>query len=144
MNYVGPMTPDQLASIVAAGPLGSPGVCAAWMDAAERRCGRPAPGAWLCPRHEAVAVRRAARAGRKAADQRARHIAKAEAARPAREAELARIDARLRVITPTDRGDGAMVNMPLSKRMPSDSRITELARLHSQRQRLLTLMGGAS
>ena len=74
----------------------------------------------------------------------ARRAAEAEALRPKRQADLARIEARLNAIDPfrrDDRGDGAVVNMPLAKRMPSDARISKLAHLHAERDRLRSLLG---
>lgn len=38
---------------------GDPVVCQAWMESAERRCGKPADSPWLCGRHLKVAQRRA-------------------------------------------------------------------------------------
>lgn len=55
------MNSAALASMLVLGRLeDSPtGVCGTWLEAAERRCGRPAAAdTWLCPRHISVARRR--------------------------------------------------------------------------------------
>ena len=119
--------------------------CAARIESADRVCGRDAIRPWLCKRHETVAKRRLEKEvaqekaqAEKAQAEKARQ--RAEKQRPAREARLARIDARLDQIDPF-RADGnadtAAMCAPLSQRLPSDTRITELARLHRERDALV-------
>lgn len=116
------------------------GCCVAWVESKGSTCGRSATIGRLCRRHHAVAERRLNAAVARVSDDRARAVAAAENARPGREAELARIEARLDVLDPfrsaSGRGDTAEVNAPLSRRMPSDARISELARLHERRDAL--------
>ncbi|ASK67333.1 hypothetical protein CFK39_15915 (plasmid) [Brachybacterium avium] len=114
--------------------------CAAWIESADRVCGRDALRPWLCKRHETVAKRRLEKevAQEKAQAEQARQ--RAEEQRPAREARLAQINARLDQIDPF-RADGnadtAAMCAPLSQRLPSDTRIAELARLYRERDALM-------
>lgn len=121
-----------------------PATCAAWLDSADRVCGRGASQPWLCKRHVTVAEKREAK-------QREKDEARADAARaaretlrPEREARLAAIDQRLRAIDPLygdpAGGDTAAINAPLRQRLPSDTRIAELARLHREREWLVAAL----
>lgn len=119
------------------------GTCQAWVDSRDALCGKPADDI-VCATHLRVAVTRHAKRRDKDRAIAARRAAEAEALRPKRQADLARIEARLNAIDPfrrDDRGDGAVVNMPLAKRMPSDARISKLAHLHAERDRLRSLLG---
>ena len=136
-----PTTLDRGLALTVALRLDSPHEqCAAWIESADRVCGRDAIRPWLCKRHETVAKRRLEKevAQEKAQAEKARQ--RAEKQLPAREARLARIDARLDQIDPF-RADGnadtAAMCAPLSQRLPSDTRITELARLHRERDALV-------
>lgn len=123
--------------------LRDPHVCGAWIESADRTCGRPGRD-WLCPRHVKVAQRVLDRRRAKDAIKADRARMAAESARPSRLAALARIEARLDAIDPMRRdarADGAIVNVPIAKRLPSDTRIAELARLHRERDRLRALLG---
>lgn len=136
-----PTTLDRGLALTVALRLDSPHEqCAAWIESADRVCGRDAIRPWLCKRHETVAKRRLEKevAQEKAQAEKARQ--RAEKQRPAREARLARIDARLDQIDPfrTDgKADTAATCAPLSQRLPSDTRIAELARLHRERDALV-------
>ena len=136
-----PTTLDRGLALTVALRLDSPHEqCAAWIESADRVCGRDAIRPWLCKRHETVAKRRLEKevAQEKAQAEKARQ--RAEKQLPAREARLARIDARLDQIDPF-RADGnadtAAMCAPLSQRLPSDTRIAELARLHRERDALV-------
>lgn len=129
-----------LGDLLSAGGVGnSPaGVCVAWMERADRRCGRPSGDTWLCPRHERIAHRRLdALAERIERDRAASARRRAERESRIRE-ELARIERRIDAIDPLFKGprDNAVVNLPRSQRLPSDARIAELAELHQRAQRL--------
>ncbi|WP_028472952.1 hypothetical protein [Nocardioides alkalitolerans] len=113
------------------------GTCVAWMDAADRVCGKPAT--YLCARHEKAARARVEKAVERENARRAKAQAAAPARRVALAAELEEVEARLNRIDPLRREsttDGAVVNTPLATRLPSDSRIAELAQLHERRERL--------
>ena len=136
-----PTTLDRSLALTVALRLDSPHEqCAARIESADRVCGRDAIRPWLCKRHETVAKRRLEKevAQEKAQAEKARQ--RAEKQLPAREARLARIDARLDQIDPF-RADGnadtAAMCAPLSQRLPSDTRIAELARLHRERDALV-------
>ena len=134
-------TPEVLAGLLALRPLRDypAGACVAWMESAERLCGKPATD-WLCPRHEGVARKRFAREVEKIRAELAARAARSQALRPEREAKLAKIEARLSRIDPfrTDTGpaDRAAACAPLRQRMPSDARVSELAKLHREREHL--------
>ena len=51
-------------------------------------------------------------------------------------ARLATVEARIRQLDPPTRGDGAVVNVPLARLMPTDNQIAELAWLVHERDRL--------
>lgn len=122
-----------LASMVAVRLDGhDPAVCAAWIDSQDRICARPAVAPWLCKRHETVARRKLEKEATRDRELAAKHAARQEALRPAREARLAWIEARLHRLDPPVDFDHGMVNLPLSKRLPSDARIHELAELHRE------------
>ena len=139
-----PTTADQALASTVALRLDRPhGTCAAWIESADRICGRDAARPWLCKRHVTVAERRYARERAEAEADALKARQRAEAARPKREARLAQIDARLAQIDPTPRGghDRAAACAPLRQRIPSDARIAELARLHRERESLARLLG---
>ncbi|MCT1430606.1 hypothetical protein M3G50_07545 [Brachybacterium muris] len=111
--------------------------CAAWIESADRVCGKPsAAHPWLCARHATVAKRRLAKAAAEDEARADRYRAEQERMRPAREARLAAVEARLRQIDPIRRDglavDRAAQHAPLAQRLPSDARIEELARLHKR------------
>ena len=117
------------------------GTCVAWMDSAERVCGKAAD--YLCPRHAKVAQGKLDKAVARHNAAAAKRAASAPERAAKAQAELDRIERRLGQIDPMRKGeafDPAMVNLPLAGRMPSDSRITELARLHERRAQLLRLV----
>ena len=122
------------------------GTCVAWMDAADKVCGRAA-SPYLCGRHEKVAARRLEKLRAEHEQDQARAAQRRAEREPRLRDELQRIEARLDRIDPlrTDtRRDPAMVNLPLSTRLPSDARIAELARLHLRRDSLRRLLGDGS
>lgn len=119
--------------------------CAAWMESAERVCGKPATVPWLCKRHEKVAAaRREKRLAREAARQdRYRELAKVQ--RPRLQEKLDAVEAEIARLTPAADApfDHGVLNLPLARRIPSDARIRRLAELHRKRDGLLTQLGGS-
>ena len=90
-----------LASMVAVRLDGhDPAVCAAWIDSADRICGRPAVAPWLCKRHETVALKRAEKSAAHDREKQARYAARQEELRPAREARLALVQAEIDRLDP--------------------------------------------
>lgn len=146
-----------LAEQVALNLDGPDNECPAWMESADRRCGKAPTVGFLCARHHKVALSRWEKAKAKDAAVLAKSVEKAKVRLPDAEAELARVEARLQQLDPMLRErrndpstDPAMVNMPLRRRMVSDTRIEILARLHEKRERLAsevsrlrTLVGAA-
>lgn len=138
---------EDLAAMVALRLDRTPAQCAAWIESADRVCGRDAARPWLCKRHEGVAARRLAKA---LAEQKER----AEKSRAAREerrrkdrARLEEVEATLDRLDPLRDGtaaDRAAACAPLSQRLPSDSRIAKLARLHDEADRLRARLGTSS
>lgn len=123
-----------------------PARCAAWMDAADRVCDRDAVRPWLCKRHETVAHRRAAKLIAEATE-RAEKARQKREERPALRECLARVEAELDRLDPFrsgGRADRAAACAPLSHRLPSDTRIAKLARLHDEADRLRTRLGVSS
>lgn len=121
------------------------GTCWAWMDAAERVCGAAEAPATphLCGKHATVARRRAiARAEREAA-RRAAYDAETERLRPKAEAQMAALRLRLAQLDRPVRADAAVVNVPLSRRMPTDEQIAEIVALDARLRRLEARFGGA-
>lgn len=118
-------------------------VCAAWIDSRDAQCGKPAE-AWLCKRHTTVGEKRLAVKLERDRARMEKVAAERERTRPRDEARLARIEARLDQIDPDrrdDRKDMAAVNLPLAKRLPSDTRIHELATLHREAEKLRERLG---
>ena len=137
------MTPETLASFVVLGRVDNrpTNVCAAWIDTADRICGKPAPEPWLCRRHVTVATKRAEAYIIREADRRERAEARRAERAPSLRARLATVEARIRQLDPTSRDDGAVINMPLARRMPTDNQIAELAQLVHERDRLRAEVG---
>lgn len=69
------ITNKQLAAFVAVGPVDTEHQCNAWMDSADRRCGKPCDD-YLCPAHIKVARRRGEKAVAKELAQSAREKAR--------------------------------------------------------------------
>ena len=138
------LTHRQLAGYVALRVDGPDGECPAWIESADRRCGKPATVGLLCKRHHTIALKRLARDINKAAAENAKHRAAREVALPKYRVRLAQVEARINQLDPPMRRDGAIVNMPLHKRMPTDNQISELARLHAEREQLRRRLGEAS
>ncbi len=105
------------------------GTCWAWMESAGRVCSAPeAPATQhLCARHATVARRKATAAAERNARRAARAAAETEWMRPAAEMEMATLRRRIARLDPPTPTDGAVVNVPLRKRMPTDAQISELA-----------------
>ena len=90
-----------LASMVAVRLDGhDPAVCAAWIDSADRVCGRPSVAPWLCRRHETVARKRAEKSAAHDRERAAKHAARQEELRPGREARLAVVQAEIDRLDP--------------------------------------------
>lgn len=124
--------------------------CVAWLEKADRVCGKPAD--WLCLRHEQVALRRMEKAYAKAAHQKKVREAFRRQQEPIWRADLAKVEARLDRLDPFRRDtalinldpfrrDTAVINTPLSTRLPSEARIHELAQLHEKRASLRRSLG---
>lgn len=106
-----------------------PGTCWAWMESAGRVCAAPEDPATphLCARHASVARRKATAAAGRATRRAARVAAETERLRPAADAEMAVLRRRIARLDPPAVADGAVVNVPLRKRMPTDAQIAALA-----------------
>lgn len=119
------------------------GTCWAWMDGPEKVCGRTEDPVTphLCGRHAPVARRRAEKASAKVKADLQKAMDGWEARRPRAEVELQIVEFRINQLDPPSNGDPASVNLPLSKRMPSDARIHELARLITRRDALRRQVG---
>ncbi len=137
------MTPETLASFVVLGRVDDrpTDVCGAWVDSADRTCGKPAAEPWLCRRHVTVATKRADAYTARESARRERAEARRLERAPKLRARLAKVEARIRQLDPPSRGDGAVVNVPLARRMPTDNQIAELARLVHERDRLRAEVG---
>lgn len=136
---------EALATLVAAGPL-SPGTCNAWMESADRRCGKPETHPYLCDRHVTVALRRAKKAAEKARSDAAKTAAWRSENVPKMRAELDRVEDEIRRLDPpaTAHLDHGSLNTPLRTRMPSDAKIERLARLNQRREHLRAIVGDRS
>lgn len=137
------MTPETLASFVVLGRVDNrpTDVCGAWVDSADRTCGKPAAEPWLCRRHVTIATKRADAYTVREAGRRERAEARRIERAPKLRAQLAKVEARIRQLDPPTRDDGAVVNVPLARRMPTDNQIAELARLVHERDRLRAEVG---
>lgn len=119
------------------------GTCVAWMEGPAKVCGKAADF-YLCPRHIKVAQRKQAAEAERIERRDQRATARAEAARPRREAELAKIENRIRTLDPQRAPGGldhGVLNTNLRTRMPSPERIHELAVLHARRKDLRRQLG---
>ena len=117
-----------------------PGICPAWLEAAERRCGKPATIGLLCARHHAVAERRQVA------------VAKAEAARlakiaariPGWRARLAEVEAELAAggsSLPLDRAAYTGNHPGLPARHLAAGHVERMAHLTREADRLRALIG---
>ena len=142
-EYMTRMSAETLASFVILGHVDDrpTDVCGAWIDSADRTCGKPAAEPWLCRRHVTVATKRADAYIAREAARRERADARRLERAPRLRARLATVEARIRQLDPPSRGDGAVVNVPLARRMPTDNQIAELARLVHERDRLRAEVG---
>lgn len=133
---------EALAWMVAVGTLQADGTCNAWMDSADRRCGKPATHPYLCDRHVKVAMVRAQKAAEKRLLEARRHAEWRAANEPKWRAELTKITAEItRLDPPTGPLDHGILNTPLRTRVPSDAKISRLADLWARRKRLENLLG---
>lgn len=124
----------------------TPGTCWAWMESAERVCGKPEgdEAAHLCGAHVTVARRRAAKNREKAAAERSRQDAVALSLLPGRRARLAAVDAEIARRDPapptTDMaaygGLGSTAATGYQRRLLSDTNVARLAELWAERGRL--------
>ena len=137
------MKPETLASFVVLGRVDDrpTDVCGAWIDSADRTCGKPAAVPWLCRRHVTVAIKRAEAYAAREVARRERAEARRVERAPKLRARLAAVEARIRQLDPPSRDDGAVINMPLARRMPTDNQIAELAQLVHERDRLRAEVG---
>ena len=122
------------------------GQCEAWMEQAERQCGRERmAGSWLCKRHDTTARRRMAARIAKEARQREQARAEADARRPRLIAQLRQVEARIATLDPEPptRDLAALGSAPMQRYRSrySDARIHELAELHSRRVQLRSSIG---
>jgi malonyl CoA-acyl carrier protein transacylase len=136
------MNAEALAWMVAVGTLQADGTCNAWMDSADRRCGKPATHPYLCDRHAKVALARAKKAAEKRLLEARRHAEWRAVNEPKWRAELTKITAEItRLDPPTGPLDHGILNTPLRTRVPSDAKISRLADLWARRKRLENLLG---
>lgn len=119
------------------------GTCWAWMRGAEKVCGRPdtTEHPHLCPQHVRMARRVLERETARAAERREKAATRAAERRPILLAELDELDAQIARLDPPQAHDRAATNAPLRQRMPSDTRIATLARLHERRAQLVREVG---
>ena len=133
---------EALASMVAVGDLRSDGTCNAWMDSADRRCGKPATHPYLCDRHVKVAIVRAKKDAEKRLAEARKRAEWRAVNEPKWRAELTKITAEItRLDPPTGPLDHGILNTPLRTRVPSDAKISRLADLWARRKRLENLLG---
>lgn len=125
--------------------------CPAWVESADRTCGRPPAEGMLCKRHHTVASRRWSRerqrredAARDAALNRARMI-------PEWKAELARVERAIenvnRPVVQDRAAVGGVVHPSIRKRQRaalSDAKVRHLAALHRRRADLVQKIGAAT
>lgn len=76
--------------------------CVAWVDSADRTCGKPRTEGLLCKRHDNIAEKRHAASIAKDRAQREKWAAEREAELPGWRSELAKVEARMRVLDPPD------------------------------------------
>ena len=121
------------------------GTCWAWMDPADRVClaDEDPTTPHLCARHAKVARRRLKAWAAKEAKAAVRMDAETERMRPKAEAEMTTLRRRIAQLNPPSRADGAVVNMALRLRMPTDAQITELATAWERLRRLEARFGRA-
>ena len=123
--------------------------CVAWIESADRRCGKVRSDGLLCSRHHAIAEKRHAKLTERKADQKARFEAEREARRPERERRLAAIDAEIARRDPapltTDTaafgGVGCSTVARQNKRRMSDANVQRMAELWRERDELVALLG---
>ena len=137
------MSAARLASLVALRLDGDPTICPAWIESADRRCGKPATIGLLCARHHKVAIVRAEKQSAKDAAARERAAVRREAKRPAALARLEKVEALLSQLLGEPTTDTAVVNIPRSAKAWSrlDSQTAEVARLYREREELLWARG---
>ena len=123
--------------------------CVAWIDSADRRCGKARSEGLLCSRHHAIAEKRHAKLTEREAAQKARFDAEREARRPERERRLAAIDAEIARRDPapltTDTaafgGVGCSAVARQNQRRMSDANVQRMAELWRERDVLVALLG---
>lgn len=122
--------------------------CPAWIEAADRQCGKPREVGYLCKRHHTVATRRLAKQAEKDAARDERHRAEQERMRPEREARLATVEAEIARLDPppptTDPAAWGGVGHAGESRYRSrytPDRIHRLAELTAEADRLRRLVG---
>lgn len=130
-------------------PNNWPDTCVAWVDSKDATCGKPRTDGLLCNRHVTVADRRFIHAAAKAATE--REAAATERARdlPGWRAELAKIEARMRVLDPpnvnTDPAAYVGNVHPSIRRkratFMSDTRVQEMGRLVRRAEELRRRIG---
>lgn len=142
-------TAQTLASHVGIGHWADNPDCVAWMDTAEKVCGKPRVEGFLCRRHHTVAVKRAEAAALKAAVEKLAALKRRERMLPKWRAELARIEARMAVLDPppltTDRAAYAGAQHAAvtrhQRRALSDARVAEMAALVARAEQLRRKIG---
>lgn len=119
--------------------------CPAWIESADRKCGKPRDHGYLCKRHHAVAVQRLAKQAEKKAAADERHRVEQERLRPGREARLDRINAEIRRLDPppptTDMAAWGGVGMKGYKSPYTADRIHRLAELWDEKRELEARLG---
>lgn len=131
--------PETLARLVSLPTAFPPAGCVAWMESADRHCGRDRTHDYLCKRHHNVALARIPKVLARDAEERARRQAaaerRAERAPKLRE-KLARIDAEIAHRSREHSTDIAVINTPLRTRL-SDSQIARVAQLYRERDEIV-------
>lgn len=125
--------------------------CPAWIESAERRCGKPQARGYLCTRHHNVAVNRQSKALDKAiANQKKRDEYRALNL-PKWKAELAKVDAEIdrrdRPIVDDRAAVGGSTHPSIRKKQKaalSDTNVKRMADLWRRREHLTKLIGDGS
>lgn len=118
--------------------------CPAWIDSADRGCGRTPAHDYLCKRHHTVALRRYEKAKQRAVkDEETRRVRNAEKL-PDWRAELERVDAEMARRDPELPGDRAaytgVIHPTIQRqraRLLSDSNVERMAFLVRRREQLV-------
>ena len=134
-------TPLTLASVVALRVDNIGPTCPAWIDSADRRCGKPQTDGYLCNRHAKVARRTLAARLAVDATRSERHATDRAILLPAKRARLADVEAEIARREPKLPNDRAAytgnVHPSIARRGHlSDANVTRMAALHREAEQL--------